>query len=174
MLTTHLPRTTFKNQTIVDITKGIRIGEIIGNQIYSMQDYSVPAGDRPEHVAFNYYDDASLAWLVLLPNIGLDPYYEWPLTQRDLESWLKKKYGSIATAQSTILFYEHSSKNITISPDTYNHNATLTYITGGDYSQVDAYTYYDRVNENNRHIKLIDKQFVGNIPVQLKNLFNSN
>ena len=174
MLTTHLPRTTFKNQTIVDITKGVRIAEIVGNQIYSMQDYSVPAGDSPEHVAFNYYDDASLAWLVLLPNIGLDPYYEWPLTQRELESWLKKKYGSIATAQSTILFYEHSSKNITISPDTYNHNATLTYITGGDYSQVDAYTYYDRVNENNRHIKLIDKQFVGNIPVQLKNLFNSN
>ena len=174
MFTTHLPRTTFKNQTIVDITKGIRIGDIVGSQVYSMQDYSVPDGDRPEHVAFNYYDDVSLAWLVLLPNIGLDPYYEWALTQRDLESWLKKKYGSIATAQSTILFYEHSSKNITISPDTYNHNATLTYITGGDYSQVDAYTYYDRVNENNRHIKLIDKQFVGTIPVQLKNLFNSN
>ena len=174
MLTTFLPKTTFKNKTIVDITKGIRVSDIVGNQVYSFQNYVINGDERPEHVAFNYYSDSSLSWLIMLPNVKLDPYYEWPLSQRDFEGWLKKKYGSLEIAQSTILFYEHSSKNITISVDTYNHNATLTYITGGDYSQVDAYTYYDRVNENNRHIKLIDKQFVGTIPVQLKNLFNSN
>ena len=173
MLTNFLPRTTFKNKTIVDITKGIRISDIVGNQVYSFQNYVINSDERPEHVAYNYYDDASLVWLVLLPNVKLDPYYEWPLSQRDFERWLKKKYGSLETAQSTILFYEHSSKNITISPDTYNHNTTLTYITGGDYSQVDAYTYYDRVNENKRTIKLIDRGYLVSILGQIQSVFSN-
>ena len=171
MLTTFFPQTTFKNRSIVDITKNVKIGEIIGNQIFSLQQFTVKFDQRPEDVAFNYYDDAKLAWLVLLPNVFLDPYYEWPMSQRDLEAWLKKKYGSLATAQATILFYEHGTKNLTISKDTFDHNATLSYITGGDYSQVDAYTYYDRVNDNKKNIKLIDKGFVPSIITQLKELF---
>jgi hypothetical protein len=173
MLTTFLPKTTFKNKTIVDITKGIRVSDIVGNQVYSFQNYVINGDERPEHVAYNYYDNSNLAWLVMLPNVKLDPYYEWPLSQRDFESWLKKKYGSLETAQSTILFYEHSSKNITISPDTYNHNTTLTYITGGDYSQVDAYTYYDRVNENKRTIKLIDRGYLVSILGQIQSVFSN-
>jgi len=173
MLTKFLPRTTFKNQTIVDITKSIRISDIVGNQVYSFQNYVINGDERPEHVAYNYYSDASLAWLVMLPNVKLDPYYEWPLSQRDFEAWLKKKYGSIETAQSTILFYEHTSKNITISVDTFNHNTTLTYITGGDYNQVDAYTYHDKVNENKRTIKVIDRGFLTSVIGQVKDLFSN-
>ena len=93
------------------------------------------------------------------------------MSQRNFESWLKKKYGSLAAAQAEILFYEHTSKNITISKDTFDHNASLSYITGGDYSSVDAYSYYERVNDNKRHIKLIDKGFVPSIISQLKDLF---
>ena len=171
MLTTFFPQTTFKNQAIVDITKHVKLSHIIGDQIFSMQEFNIKNDDRPEHVAFNVYDDANLAWLVLLPNVYLDPYYEWPLSTRDFETWLKKKYGSLETAQSTILFYEHKTKDITISADTFNHNATLTYVSGGDYSQVDAYTYHDRINNNKRHIKLIDGSFTSLIITQLKELF---
>ena len=171
MLTTFFPRTSFKDKTIVDITKNVKLGEIIGNQAFTLQNFTVKFDERPEEVAFNYYDDVKMAWLVLLPNVYLDPYYEWPLTQRDLESWMKKKYGSLAAAQAEILFYEHNTKNITISKDTFDHNASLSYITGGDYSSVDAWTYYERVNDNKRHIKLIDKGFVPSIISQLKDLF---
>ena len=68
MLTTFMPRTTFKNQTIVDITKSVKISDLVVNDVVSLQDFTVPDGDRPETVAHDYYDDSSLAWLVLLPN----------------------------------------------------------------------------------------------------------
>ena len=171
MLTEFFPQTTFKNRSIVDITRNVKIGEIIGDQVFTMQQFVVKHDQRPEDVASNYYDDPKLAWLVLLPNVFLDPYYEWPMSQRNFEAWLKKKYGSLAAAQATILFYEHGTKNLTISKDTFDHNATLSYITGGDYSQVDAYTYYDRINDNKKNIKLIDKGFVPSIITQLKELF---
>jgi hypothetical protein len=66
MLTTFLPKTTFKNKTIVDITKGIRVSDIVGNQVYSFQNYVINGDERPEHVAYNYYDNSNLAWLVML------------------------------------------------------------------------------------------------------------
>ena len=173
MLTTFMPRTTFKNQTIVDITKSVKISDLVVNDVVSLQDFTVPDGDRPETVAHDYYDDSSLAWLVLLPNNIVDPYYEWPMSFRDFSAWMKKKYGSLETAKSTILFYEHKTKNITISKDTFDHNSTLTYVSGGDYSAVYAYDYYEKVNENRRHINLISKDYLQLIFRELTKLLPS-
>jgi hypothetical protein len=138
---------------------------------WALADYQVPDGDRPETVAFDVYDEAQLAWLVLLPNVKLDPYYGWPMPQRDFEAWMKKKYGTLAVSLSTKLFYEHSSKDITISVDTYNHASTLTHITASEYNVVYAYDYYDRVNNNNRHIKLVPPEAVPGVISKLETLF---
>ena len=142
-LSTYYPITTFKNKNIVDITKNVKLSSLMDN--YALSAYVVPDGDRPETVAFDVYDESQLAWLVLLPNVKLDPYYDWPMSQRDFEAWMKKKYGTLAVSLATKLFYEHSSKDITISVDTYNHASTLTHITASDYNVVYAYNYYERV-----------------------------
>ena len=111
-LSTYYPITTFKNKNIVDITKNVKLSSLMDN--YALSAYVVPDGDRPETVAFDVYDESQLAWLVLLPNVKLDPYYDWPMSQRDFEAWMKKKYGTLAVSLATKLFYEHSSKDITI------------------------------------------------------------
>ena len=171
MLTKFMPQTTFKNKDIVDITKAVKVTDLVFNDVVSLQDYDVPDGDRPEDVAFNYYDDSSLAWLVLLPNKQIDPYYNWPLRQTDFERWMIKKYGAVETAQTTILWYEHRTKNITISPDTFNHSTSLSYITGGDYQSVTAFDYYERINENNRHIQLVNIAYLPIVMAELKTIF---
>ena len=168
-LSTDYPITTFKNRNIVDITKNVKIAMLLSP--WALADYQVPDGDRPETVAFDVYDEAQLAWLVLLPNVKLDPYYGWPMPQRDFEAWMKKKYGTLAVSLSTKLFYEHSSKDITISVDTYNHASTLTHITASEYNVVYAYDYYDRVNNNNRHIKLVPPEAVPGVISKLETLF---
>lgn len=173
MLFSQLPRTTFNNKTIVDITKGVKTSEIIPDVAYlNLHDYTIEDNDRADQVSYYYYDDPSFAWLVLLPNTKLDPYYAWPLTQREFESWMIKKYGSIETSLSTILHYEHRSKNITISKETYELSASLDYINAGDYQPVYAYNHYDLINENNRHIKLISKEYLPTVRKQLKRLFD--
>ena len=57
MLTTFFPQTTFKGRSIVDITKNVKLGEIIGNQVFTLQNFTVKFDQRPEDVAFTYYDD---------------------------------------------------------------------------------------------------------------------
>lgn len=171
MLTTFFPRTTYKNKTIVDLTKSVRVAKAIENVSANFIGFSIPEGDRPEVVAYDYYDDASLAWLVLLPNKVLDPYYEWPLPQRTFERWMIEKYTSLELSQSTILFYEHKTKNITISKDTYDHSGSLTYVSAADYNPVYAYDYYDRINNNNRHIKLISNDALPVVFEDLERVF---
>ena len=171
MLTQYMPITTFKNKNIVDITKSVKVTDLVFNDVVSLQDYTVPDGDRPEHVAYNYYDNASLAWLVLLPNRQIDPYFNWPLTNVDFDRWMEKKYGTVETSKITVLWYEHRTKNLTISVDTYNHAGSLSHITGGDYQVVYAYDYYERINENNRHIQLVNKDYLQIVFSELKTIF---
>lgn len=171
MLYSSLPKTTFKNQTIIDITKSVKIDELVKKRAINFVAYSCQDGDKPEHVAYDYYEDASFAWLVLLSNTIIDPYYQWPISQRDFARWMIKKYGSLELSQSTILFYEHKTKNITISKETYDHSASLTYIDAGDYNPVYAYNYYDRINDNNRHIRLVDFAHLDTIVADLENIF---
>ena len=73
-------------------------------------------------------------------------------------------------SQTTILLYEHINKNITISPDTYNHSTSLSYITGGDYQSVTAFDYYERINENNRHIQLVNIAYLPIVMAELKTI----
>ena len=72
---------------------------------------------------------------------------------------------------STILFYEHKTKDITISKDSYDHSATLTYINAGDYSPVYAHDYYERVNDNNSHIVLLNNEQLPLVISDLENMF---
>ena len=170
MALNKLPLTTFQNQIIRDITKGYKLIELIPSQ-FGLNNYEIQDGERPDTVSFFAYDDSTLSWLVLLPNVQLDPYYEWPLSTREFEKHMEAKYGSVATSQSTILFYEHQTKDITISTDTYNHAGFYSEITAGDFTGVSAYSYFERVNDNKRHIKLVPPSMVSRVLTQLDRLF---
>ena len=171
MLYRFLPKTTFKNREIVDITKSVKLDDLVRKEAINFVPYNVPEGDTPEIVAHDYYDDSSLAWLVMLTNRLVDNYYQWPLGQLQFRKWMVKKYGSLELSQSTILFYEHKTKDITISKDSYDHSATLTYINAGDYSPVYAHDYYERVNDNNSHIVLLNNEQLPLVISDLENMF---
>ena len=76
--------------------------------IYS---YTVNNDLRPDQVAHLYYGDSELLWLIFLANNIVDPYYGWPLTQNVFEDFIISKYGSIATAKSTIKHYRYQEKD---------------------------------------------------------------
>lgn len=68
-------------------------------------EYNLQSGDRPDVVAEKYYGDPDLAWLVLLFNEITDPMFDYPLFDRDFETYIKQKYGSIPRAQAEIHEY---------------------------------------------------------------------
>ena len=175
MLLDKLPKTTFKNVEIADIIRGVRMKDLTFGQDFALNDFIIRTEHtRPDVIAHLYYDDARLAWLVLLPNVAVDPYYEWPLSQREFDRWMTNKYGSVQEAQAELIYYEHNTKDITISKDTFTYSNDAKYVLPVNYTPVYAYTHFERINENRRHIKLIDSQYLTIVLADLKRLFKNN
>ena len=54
-------------------------------------------GERPEILAHRFYGDSELHWMILYGNGAsfLNPYYDWPMTNYDLQKFVAKKYSNI-------------------------------------------------------------------------------
>ncbi len=80
--------------------------------------YSIIGDERPDNVAYKFYNDSTLDWVVLLSNNILNIQSEWPLTQDDFDRIMLKKYGTYEELYSGIHHYEtieiKSSLNITV------------------------------------------------------------
>ena len=54
--------------------------------------YKITGDDRPDNVAFNFYDDSNLDWLVLICNNIINIQSEWPMSQQAFDNYLISKY----------------------------------------------------------------------------------
>lgn len=135
--------------------------------------YIVEEGERIDVVAYNYYGDSNLVWLIMMSNDLIDPYYDWYLTTNQFESYIKKKYGTIAAAQAEIVHYKHDTLNYIVSKDTIESLNPQTGLTYGDvspdlFSAISAYTYENELNEAKKFIKLLDKTLLTRVTEELR------
>lgn len=70
--------------------------------------YSIIGDERPDNVAYKFYEDSSLDWVVLLSNNILNVQSEWPMTQRTFEKVMLEKYGNYEDFYGGIHHYETS------------------------------------------------------------------
>ncbi len=56
------------------------------NSSGAFTEYLIEEGDRPDIVAYNFYNDVSLWWVIMLVNNIKDPINEWPLTQEQINT----------------------------------------------------------------------------------------
>jgi len=75
--------------------------DIFGNLSF-FEKYSIIGDERPDNVAYKFYGDSTLDWVVLLSNNILNIQSEWPMTQRTLEKVMLKKYG---TSEAAVKYY---------------------------------------------------------------------
>ena len=54
--------------------------------------YEIRGDDRPDNVAYDFYGDSSLDWLVLLCNNIINIQSEWPMSQKSFDNYLINKY----------------------------------------------------------------------------------
>jgi len=90
----HFPTVNINGTTALDITRKAKLTGIVKDGALDYMTYTVKEGERPEDVAYYYYDDPSLAWLVLMANDIVDPYTEWPKSQENLEKYIIAQYAS--------------------------------------------------------------------------------
>ena len=55
--------------------------------------YKVDGDDRPDNVAYDFYKDSDLDWLVLVSNNIINIQSEWPMSQQSFDNYLVNKYS---------------------------------------------------------------------------------
>jgi len=169
MYFTRFPKIVYNEQQITNILSRVKILDSLESYATVFLPYTVEEGERPSDVANFYYDDPQLDWLVLLSNQIIDPYFEWPLSTNEFLAFIRKKYGTLAAAQSQVSYYQHNTKSkLTITPDTY----ALMSGGHGNYTAVTAYDMENEKNENQRIIQLLDKSYKSIALRDLKRILN--
>ena len=77
---------------VKNIFKKGKLREDIFQDLSVFTKYKIIGEDRPDNVAFKFYGDANLHWLVLTSNNIINVYEEWPMTQFNFENYLLEKY----------------------------------------------------------------------------------
>ena len=101
----NFPSVSYNGALATNLTKRAKIDSVVRDKTSIFYTYTLRDGDRPDTIAESYYDDADFAWVVYYSNQILDPYFEWPLNQQQLEQLLITKYGSVAYAEELVLFF---------------------------------------------------------------------
>lgn len=166
------------------------------NEVFHYYEYTIKEGETPEILAENLYGNPEAHWIVMMTNNIVDPLYDWPMGYDAYNKYIVNKYGSAATAATTVHHYEmiqileDTSINQTItnkfflSADAYTASTlptekgapTVISING---QNVNVYeyknivycdTYEDDLNESKRQIKLIKPEYYTNIKTEFENI----
>ena len=161
-----------KVKTVINLMEKAKLKGLVADDIVAYFPYSIMEGERPDHVSKKVYGNVKYTWLIFLINNITDPIYDWPLGTREFGAYVKNKYGSLATAKSTIHQYEQILRTrveATGTTDPIEEARIIidetTYDTLAIAARNIKYCYdweVDR-NEAKRDIKLIDRNFVADI-----------
>ena len=103
--------------TVKNLFRRNKLRDDLQNIFTLFDKYEIVEGARPDTVAEEYYGDAELDWVVLMTAGILNVRDEWPLSNYDLISICRKKYGDDL---NTLRYYEtkeiKDSKNRLILP----------------------------------------------------------
>ena len=140
---------------ITNILQRVRLkANFIKNQAFFAQHHIVD-GETPEYIAYKYYGDTELHWIVLYAQEATNPYYDWPLTYFQLKKFVDKKYGA-ANINNTH-HYEDADK--------YQVDSTASGATA-----ITNFVHEETLNDAKRSLTLIRSSYVPDIVKELKEL----
>lgn len=142
------------NKDVRDLTIRFDIIERVKNNTTLFQYVEINTGQRPEDIAYAFYNDPELFWIILILNDIVDPYHEWHMTDEDLYTYCVEKYG--IESIYNIHHYETTEDS--------EYGAGVWVDANTIYSNpVTNYTYEFNKNEERRKIKILPASYVPQI-----------
>ena len=150
------------------------IREDIFQELSFFTKYKIIGDDRPDNVAWNFYQESGLDWLVLTCNNIINIQTEWPLSQTDFDRFLLDKYETyeklneihhyetieIKTTKGTIIVKEglqvDSNFTVTYYDDITEKQVTPTKLT----TSVTNYVYEQKIEDEKRNIYLLKPKYL--------------
>lgn len=181
----HFPEVLYKGKLLKNIARKTDFSKTVFAKTSVFLPYTIEDDDRPEDVAFYYYGDMKFTWLVYLSNNIVDPYYEWPLTDQQMQKFLIKKYAEVSgekgkrviswtkdtTITNNILHYENKEEpGFIINKETFTMNPTIV---EGEWYPIRYYEYEITKNENRRSIILLDRRYRKQAETEMRSILSN-
>jgi hypothetical protein len=124
-------------QFVVDILARSAFLREVANNTNIAYEYQIQDSDTPEVIAHKIYGDPYRNWIILLYNQIVNPFYDWPMKNDVLDSFVVNKYNmTIDQSKSTIHHYEKEIREVaSYNGTTLEENVKTYTISQYDYNQ---------------------------------------
>ncbi len=153
-------------RTCTNIMRSVRFREILKSNGLHFYPYIIHDDDRPDIIAHKYYGSSDYAWVVLLVNNILDPFYDWPLTYPDFVAYMQKKYGSLEYPHQNIKYYLNAN-GYQIDFETWDE------LPVAERDQRTIFEWEEETNEAKRQIQLLDKVYLSKVLNEFRDLMKN-
>ena len=156
-------KSAYDYQKVKNIFKRAVIRDDLFDEVVAFTKYSVVGDERPDQVAYNFYGDSGLDWVVLTTNNIIHVRDEWPMGNQDFLTYLNAKYT--AEQLSNIHHYEtkliRDSIGRLIQPEglTVPAGHSISFLDNGALrteSQLTSFTFLEHENNMNDKKRDID------------------
>ena len=143
--------------------------DVFGDMV-NFTKYSVEGDERPDEVAYDFYGDAALDWVVLTTNNIVHVRDEWPMGNQDFLTYLNEKYTAEELSNihhyETKLIRDSSGKLIQPVGLTVPAGHSITFLDNGvlrEESSLTSFTFLEHetnVNDNKRNINILRPEYL--------------
>ena len=157
-----------------EIVKNLFKRAVMRDDVYgslvNFEKYSVKDDERPDQVAYDFYNDSNLDWVILTTNNIVHVRDEWPMGSQDFLTYLNAKYT--AAELTNIHHYEtkvirDAANNLIQPAGIYvDSDHSITYVDRGvttTKSEITSVTFLEHetnVNDKKRNINILRRELL--------------
>ena len=153
-----------------DILRRVKQRNVSASGQFIFDTYDVRNGEKPEDIAYKWFGDAQLHWVILMTNNITDRYYEWPMSQPQFAEYLTDKYG--AGSEDAVHHYEvtkDSGRTTGQGPNDYSYLVEVNSDTDNA-SSISNREYEEREQDKKRSIRLLNQRHLSDFIEEFDNL----
>ena len=140
-----------------NILRRVKLRQNVRSGSFLFDNYDVKDGEKPEDIAYKWFGDPELHWVILMTNNITDRYYQWPLSQPQFAEHLTDKYG--AGSEDAVHHYEKTQDS---GPTSSRDNSHLVECNEDDENPaiITNRQYEQRKQDEYRQIRLLDRRYL--------------
>lgn len=113
-------------KAVTDIFKRIALKQSLEEVGSVFGAYTIKDEDTPEIIADKLYGSAGLHWMVLLANEIINPFFDWPLSERKLVPFITNKYPGSTFFLNSLLITGQLREGLTVTNVAGDATGTVT------------------------------------------------
>ena len=163
-------KSVYDYQVVKNIFKRAVLRNDIFDEATAFTKYSVVGDERPDQVAFDFYGDSGLDWVVLTTNNIIHVRDEWPMGNQDFLTYVNDKYTSQELSNihhyETDLLRDSQGKLIQSKGLTVPGDYSISFLDNGvlrTESKITSFTFFDHetnLNDKKRNIDILKPEYL--------------